>query len=169
MKRPSMETIANVAVVLVCALVAGVFIKNNFFATAPAAQQSLLGKTIKLDGVDIHASKITVLLALSSNCRYCEESTAFYQQLTTLRRKPGTEFQTVGVFRESVETAREYLTRKGLVFDGVVSHSLGDLGVSGTPTLLVVNGNGKVVYASVGLLDDARQKEVLEMLGGPGA
>ncbi|HZS47663.1 MAG TPA: hypothetical protein VFC63_21520 [Blastocatellia bacterium] len=167
MKKPSVEMIANVAIILLCILVGTVFVKNSFFKPDRAAQQkqNMVGKTISLDGMDPHAANVTVLLALSSACKFCDASTAFYQQLTTLRQKPGAQFQTVGVFREPVDTAREYLTRKGLSLDSVISHPLSDLGVDGTPTLFVINPNGKIIYASVGLLDDAKQKEVLHMLG----
>ena len=164
MRKPSIETIANIAVILVAILVASVFIKNNFIRTPPVRRQELIGQTIKLDGVDAHASRVTVLLALSSKCRFCDESSAFYQKLTALSRESGSRFQTVGVFREPVESAQEYLSRKGLTFDRVISHPLDDLKVHGTPAMLLVNSQGKVIKAWEGLMDDTEQKEALDML-----
>jgi len=164
MRKPSIETIANIAVILVAILVATVFVKNNFIKSAPAPRQSMVGQTIKLDGIDAHAANVTVLLALSSSCRFCDASSAFYQRLTALRRDTGNKFQTVGVFRESVESAQEYLTKKGLIFDGVISNPTDDLKVHGTPTMLMVNSEGKVIKEWVGLMDDTEQKEAIDLL-----
>lgn len=161
MRKLSLEKVTNIVVILVAILVAGLLIRNNFFSAPSDTDDNPVGRTIKLDGVNTGAAKYTVLLALSTKCRFCNESVPFYQQLAALRRAPDSKFQTVGVFHEPTDTAREYLTGKGLELDTVVSRSLGDVGVRGTPTLLVVDREGKVVEAWVGALDEAKQKEVL--------
>ncbi|MBV9210148.1 MAG: hypothetical protein JOZ52_05940 [Acidobacteria bacterium] len=166
MRKLSLETVANVVVILVAVLVAGLLIRNNFFHTSSGADDNPVGRTIKLDGVNTGAAKYTVLLALSTKCHFCNESVPFYQQLAALRRAPDSKFQTVGVFREPTDAAREYLTDKGLELDTVVSRSLGDVGVRGTPTLLLVDGEGKVVQAWIGALNEAKQKEVLAKISG---
>lgn len=161
MRKLSLEKVANVVVILVAVLVAGLLIRNNFFNARSVADENPVGRTIKLDEVNTNAAKYTVMIALSTTCRFCNESVPFYQRLAALRRAPGAKFQTVGIFREPPETAREYLNGKGLELDTVVSRSLSDVGVRGTPTLLVVDQTGKVVQAWAGALNEDKQKEVV--------
>ena len=167
--KKTLETIANIVVILVAVLAGALLIKNNFFKAPLARQENLAGRTISLNEIDIGATKATVLLALSPKCRFCDESAPFYRRLGSLKTSPGSGFQTVGVFGEPVETGKEYLTKEGLSTDAVVSRPLADLGVQGTPTLLVVNNKGKIVQSWIGLLNETEQKEVLDVLRTLGA
>lgn len=163
MPKLSLEKVANIAVIIVAVIVGTLLIRNNFFKAA-SGPGSLVGQTVSLSEVNFKATKMTVLLALSTRCRFCDQSIPFYQKLVSLRREKGVRFQTVGAFRESGEAAREYLSAKGLGLDTVVAGSPINLEIEGTPTLILINGEGKVIQEWEGFLDETRQKEVIEKL-----
>jgi thioredoxin-related protein len=163
MRKLSLETVANIAVIIVAIIVGTLLIKNNFFKPA-SNENSLVGQTLSLSEVNLKATKFTLVLALSTRCRFCDQSIPFYQRLVSLKRETGASFQTVGAFRESSEAAREYLSGKGLNLDAVVGGPQGNLNVEGTPTLLLINGEGKVVQEWVGFLNETGQREVIAKL-----
>jgi hypothetical protein len=163
MRKLSLETVANIAVIIVAIIVGTLLIRNNFFKAA-SGPDSLVGQTVNLNEVNFKATKFTLLLALSTKCRFCDQSIPFYQKLVSLRREKGVCFQTAGAFRESGEAAREYLSSKGLGLDTVVAGSPLNLHIEGTPTLILINGEGKVIQAWEGLLNETRQKEVFDKL-----
>lgn len=70
--------------------------------------------------------------------------------------------QPVAVPPQPVEQGKGYLNTLGVAIDNVGRASLNDAGVSGTPTLLLVDNDGAVVNAWKGRLDSNREREVLE-------
>jgi len=109
-------------------------------------------------GIDFGAAEQTLIMVLQSDCRYCERSRPFYERL------PGdTSTQIViaaPVGDTDIEGYRELIEPDELVF--VES---GVLPVGGTPTLLLVDPEGRVDAAWIGLLDSEREAEVMDALG----
>src|SRR5712691_5803145 len=97
-----------------------------------------VGAKIPLTGIEWAKNERTLLLALSQGCRYCSASAPFYQRLTkemSGRKNIGV----VAVFPQPVSDARSYLNNLGVSVADIREVSLDDLGVIGTPTLILVN------------------------------
>ncbi len=60
----------------------------------------------------------------------------------------------------------DYLASEGVAPDSVVFLGSGLLPVGGTPTLLMVDRDGVVTNAWIGLLDNEREAEVIDALFG---
>jgi hypothetical protein len=117
----------------------------------------LIGSTVHLDGVDFTRKDKTLLIAISSTCHFCEESQPFYRQLATM---PSVATNLVAVLPMPLRDAEDYVHTSISPSLRATSASLGSIGVSSTPTLLLVDGQGKVEQVWVGKLDDAGQKQV---------
>ena len=76
----------------------------------------------------------------------------------------------VGVLPEPVAEAESYLSREGVHMDEVRQVSLDQVGVTGTPTMLLVNKDGIVMQTWVGKLAPDKQEEALNAIldGRPG-
>lgn len=161
------EMAANVAIVIVGIVLGVVLVKNNLLQSPPAmaAPPAGIAPGTKLDlpGVDWQANERTLVLALSTGCRFCTESAPFYKRLA--QEKPNLKnIRLVAVFPEPVEQSRKYLSDLGVTVDEVRQGRLDSLGVVGTPTLIVADANGAVAGSLRGKLSSDKENELLAQL-----
>ena len=169
-----LEVLANVAVIITSVVLCTVLAKNYLLssnkqgtvaATAPPVSQvgnpsrkrSIEpGTKISLPGIDWSKSDRTLLLALSTMCHFCTESAPFYQKLQQQKRD---DVRLVALFPQPAQESRTYLDKLGIAVDDVAQGPLNSVGVSGTPTLLLIDNQGAVTDSWVGKLpDDAAEK-----------
>lgn len=164
MKR--LDLMTNVAVIVTSAALLG-FLGNSWYVSHHARQsradrvRALIGSTVQLPGVDFTRKSKTLLIAISSTCHFCQESRPFYQQLANT---PGATANLVAVLPMPQGEAENYVHSTISSSLRVVSASLDTIGVRGTPTLLLVDGHGKVENAWVGKLDNVGEKQVQSQL-----
>jgi hypothetical protein len=169
-----LDKLANISVIIVAVVAVAVFVKGTFPKPTQGAARTameraaseLKGAKIDLPGADLSARGIKkVVLSLSVNCHFCEQSAPFYQQLRTLSAN-GARFKLVAALPQEPELAEAYLKLRKVQVDSLVSsRPLIERGVSSTPTLLIVGDSGTVEQVWVGLLSGAGQHEVLAKLG----
>lgn len=135
---------------------------NSMRTVAKPAPENLSGKTVPLDAVNWKNNGATLILYLSTTCRYCNESISFYQRLK--KERPEDAPKVVAVFSQAEDEAMKYLDSNKLIVDGLVNGSLRSIGVTGTPTLLLVDENGVVTDSWRGKLSPEKEKEVLAKL-----
>ncbi|MGH9947306.1 MAG: TlpA family protein disulfide reductase [Pyrinomonadaceae bacterium] len=133
--------------------------KQTLTKTAP---ENILGKTVPLDAINWKNNGTTLILYLSTTCRYCNESIPFYQRLK--KEWPKSVPKVVALFLQDDDEATKYLDSKSLIVDGVVSGSLRSIGITGTPTLLLVDENGVVTDIWRGKLSSEKENEVIAKL-----
>ena len=170
--RPNvLQNIANLATILVSVLLSAVLIKVFLLPQkppAPSAAQTLVGLNIKesLPGIEWARNKRTLVLALSTQCHYCTESAPFFQRI---QREASKDVKLVAVLPQPVGDSHKYLEGEGVKVDDVRQTQLGAIGVAGTPTLLLVDGAGKVENAWEGKLGPDQEAAVLAVLKKAGA
>jgi hypothetical protein len=136
--RPNrLQDIANLATILVSLLLSAVLIKVFLLpqpGPEPNPAQARAGMNIKqaLPGVDWAKNKRTLVLAISTQCRFCTESAPFFQRIQKERPK---ELRMVAVLPQAVEEGRKYLEGQGVQVDDVKQATLNAIGVIGTPTI----------------------------------
>jgi len=182
------EIATNVSIILVALIGATVLVKNYLLRSpAPAFKQietsnlpgpnagqragnnatakpgPAEGTQVSLQGVSWGQSNKSVVLALSDQCHFCTESAAFYQKLTTelAQRR---DVQVIAVFPPQVGDGKQYLGKLGVPISDVRQAAFNSLGVRGTPTLMIVDRNGKVEQSWVGRLSPEKESEVLARL-----
>ena len=179
MKR--LEVMTNCAV-LVVALLAGYVLVRQFIFTPstqsvitpsliaaapsePASQESQVGAKIQLSGIDFQRNKSTLVMALATYCHFCIDSAGFYRRLGTLKRDGKIHANLVAVFPQDKEQASAFTSRFHLLPDQVISSPLEGIGVSDTPTLLLIGSDGKLKQKWVGQLSAEQQETVVRTLG----
>lgn len=183
MKRAfrTVQFLANIAVINLALIGSIVLVKQYFFGSQqptetaiktqqanlskqPAArsQEDVIGKSMTLENVNWKENKKTVILYLSTTCRYCNESVTFYQRL--VKENAGNKVKLVAVFPQPLNESREYLGSNEISVDRLFSDSLKSIGVTATPTLLLVNGEGIVTDHWRGKLTKDTEEEVISRL-----
>jgi hypothetical protein len=169
-----LEIASHVAILLVAVLISVVLVKTylipgpktkNDVRDAPLAakgmgEAEIVGKKISLSDVDWTRNDRTIVMALSTGCRFCTESASFYKQLAQKRAEQG-KVRLIAVLPQPIEAGRKYLSELGVSVDEVRQLPPSSIGVHGTPTLLLVSKEGVVTGAWKGKLSPDKELEVL--------
>ena len=166
------EILANLTIIVVAALLAVVMVKDHLLTREPASPRQSVNQPVEsrkqiangtnlssLD-VDWKQSKQTLVLAISSTCRFCTDSAPFYRTLIQNKR----DTRVVAVLPQPVEEGKVYLQKLGVAVDEVRQLPLNKLGARGTPTLLLVDPSGSIKNSWVGKLPREKEAEVLSNL-----
>lgn len=113
-------------------------------------------------GWDGHSE--VLLLALRKGCQFCEESMPFYRELLKAEKSGGLKAHLVSVLPDREMDGTRLLHEAQLDVPMVASFQLQRLHVSGTPTLILVDGNGRVEKVWVGEQDAAGQQAIRDAI-----
>lgn len=106
----------------------------------------------------------TLVLGLRVGCPFCEKSAAFYENLAHVAEAGSAKAHLLAVFPDSAEQIRSFMA--GLPgIETLPRTDLGALNVSGTPTVILVDGTGTVERVWIGLLTSEQQGEVMRQIG----
>jgi hypothetical protein len=165
------ELAANIAVIVVAVLLVGLIAKRFLFVPKPPVASAKSpsddikrGTKISLPDVDWTKKETHLVLVLQKGCHFCSESAPFYQRLATASRNR-TDLELVAALPQSLSEAKGYLDELNVPIADIRQSSLGNLGVRGTPTLLLVDRAGSITDFWVGKLPPDKESEVLKRLG----
>lgn len=161
------ERITNIAVILgVC--LAGVFFYRGYRNNQPEAPR--IGATLpSLVGYSWQSNPQSLVLAIRKGCHFCEASMPFYKKLYDLEKRDGLRAKMVAVLPDTAADTHEVLGAQDLPVPSISGFDLLRLSVSGTPTLILVDENGKVEKTWVGQLDSQGEQSVLKAIESPTA
>jgi thioredoxin-related protein len=163
------EFAANMSIVVVALLLSIVLVRGYLLTKssppvldreAAGSSEIHVGQALALPDVDWAKNGQTLILALSTTCHFCTESGPFYQRVA--KERAGTRL--IALMPQSVEESRQYLNKLGIEVSEVRQSQTGALGVTGTPTLILVNNEGAVINSWVGRLPAEKEAEVLSNL-----
>jgi thiol-disulfide isomerase/thioredoxin len=159
-----LETVTNVAV-LVAALLVGAYFVGLFigrFGSSEPPDRAIPGTRLALpEAFDFTAHDRTLILAIQEDCSYCESSMPFYKNLAAKVGGGCAEYGVVAVLPNPPAAADALLRDYELEIPRLANISLVSLGVTGTPTLVLVDGKGTVLDVWVGQLSRDGEQEVL--------
>ena len=172
MKKPSLEAVTNVTIIVFCLVVGFVLIRTHFFPPQPPAAQVAIRKG---DRVEIlkrtvpSGSSRALLLALSPQCGFCSQSIPFYRRLVAERvRGRPRHLSLVGVVANAAQIPEEkqLLAAAGVELDHWAAIDFTAARLPGTPTLVLLDDSGRVDEVWVGKLDGPAEERVVERLAG---
>ena len=107
----------------------------------------------------------TIVIFLSTQCRYCIASVPFYKKLAeTQGRSRGKNVSVVAVFSNSDEETEKFLGSKSLSLKSVSAADFKELKVSMTPSIALIDRTGKILDSWTGQLTPASEARVMEIL-----
>ena len=158
------EIAANLAILVVACLICTTFVSARLRSQNHSFHENPLpGERLSIQGVNWGTHTHTLVLALSTSCHFCLDSSTFYARLSRVRSK------TVGLVavlpQDNQETSR-YLSDHGIEVDEARQSQLTEIHASGTPTLMLVDQNGNILKTWVGKLPESKEQEVLLSIRG---
>jgi len=168
--RSTLDTVANVAIIIVCAIAAFILVRNNFF-NKPQAGQRPPGVEVgeKLDAlrqVVPAGTDRALVVAVAPGCHFCTDSMPFYKRLLDERNQKASKTKVIAAVPNEGAKAEEQqkLTSAGVNPDALVAVDFQNIKVPGTPTIMLVDNQGKVLDVWVGKQDSSGEKEILKTL-----
>ena len=166
-----LERAANVATIVAALVVCtyfGVRLTTKAEVASPPAQRPAFTRGDRFPttlGVAFGGGQsIRLFVAVREGCRFCEASTEFYRRLAT--RVSGTGVSLVGVCPSSSEACAEYFEKRSIPVGMAIGDEIGNLRIRGTPTLVLVSGDGKVLDTWEGQLPADKEEAVLSTVAG---
>lgn len=159
------EIFANLAIIGVAVVVAVLFYRGTLDRQSPAGAENRnrleIGTKLALPLDQALSDRKTLVYFLSLRCRFCSESMPFYKRIHETNAK-NARVRTVAVLPESVEDAETYFSSNGIVFDEILTKRPSDLGISGTPTLVLLDADQYVMAIWSGKLPpEAEERSLL--------
>lgn len=165
--RKVIEVITNISILIVCGLICWTLITHKTFNLRTIFAGG--GEEVHLEGRSLPAlpgyrwadHQKTLVLAIREGCHFCANSLPFYKRLADLEKSNTLHAHVLAVMPNDQNSAAKELQSGGVVVDGVFNQPLSSIQVSGTPTLLLLDTNGRVAKAWVGQLTPQGEKKLI--------
>ncbi len=105
------------------------------------------------------SSKNTLLIGLSTACKYCDASVPFYEELAR-KNSENQKVNLVAVFREDKLFVEDFLSRSHLHIESLSETDFGEMGIRGTPTIVLINEDKNVIQMWEGQLTPSQEAEI---------
>jgi thiol-disulfide isomerase/thioredoxin len=159
---------ANMAMIVAACVVIRLALKDRRSApkrVQTSVTQRYMGKPLPLPDRSALGSAATTVLFVSKSCHYCADSMPFYEQLSAARKsRKLSVVVAVPQGRETREDGAAFFAEHRVSIDAVFPLDFAEAGVAGTPTLVLLDGVGRVKAAWSGILPSDKQAEVLSRI-----
>jgi hypothetical protein len=166
--RPSFDRVVNCAILLTCVVCAAIWADYAYLRPlriGPGNPTLRIGSVLPpLTGVDADNQEGTLLIVISSSCRYCLESLPFYRALLSARDNRRTRLGIVIASFDSVTDITRMLADGAVRPDAVVTlDRQGPIRVRMTPTIVHLDRQRRVLHTWEGELPHGREAVVLRL------
>jgi hypothetical protein len=167
-----LDWVLNVLTVVVALFLVGMAARHYLAPNQDLNPALRHGALVSLSGINWAEQGRTLVIAMQVGCHWCEESADFYRDILASNSK--NTFHAVAVLPQSALESKVFLDSLGVHFSDLRQAEIRTLGVSGTPTLILVDRTGHVESSWVGKLLSEQENAVFKELGvkrvsaGPG-
>ena len=154
------------AIILVIVVIAGLLVQGYVRRSwherqVQAAQETALASIPRIKLGDYQK---TLVLLLNVDCGFCSRSLPFYQRVIQATAVNGNKTQIITLFPNAETEVSTYIARNRLTCRYLHGVDFSKFGVSGTPTLLLADKDGKIVRSWEGQLPTDQEDEVLQAI-----
>jgi hypothetical protein len=170
MTKTKLEVAANVAVIVLAVVIGSVFLMDRFASRGPGPNEVKVGDQLPgLPAYNWKAHERTLVLALRSGCHFCEASMPFYRKLAQLEQSNQIGVHLIAVFPDDPAAVHKVVEIQQLTLEVLPLFELGQVKVQATPTLMLVDEQGRVSKVWMGELPAAEEAEVIAAISKPPA
>ena len=161
MTKNKIGVAADIIVIALAAVIGSVFLRDRF-ASGPGPNEVKAGDQLPgLHAYNWKAHDRTLVLALRNGCHFCEDSMPFYRRLAKLERSNGIGAHLIAVFPDDPAVVRQVVETQQLTIEVLPGVELGQVRVQATPTLMLVDQQGRVSKVWMGQLPASEEAEVI--------
>lgn len=156
----SLERVSNLAITVTCIVILSA-VARNWYSGPDRASVTGYRVNDQVRGInpDVYrGSERTLLLFVRSTCHFCTASMDLYRRVVDAA---GHSTRIVAVGPETQETLRKYFADNHVAISAAVNSSFTTALISATPTLLLVNGSGRILNIWVGQLPKPDEDRVM--------
>lgn len=152
--KDKIEIGTNLLIILVVVLIGGSYVKARYDHYRSSLS---VGDQIKSPiGYNWRHHETTLVVAVRKGCIYCERSYPLYRKLDGLEHDGHLKAHMLVVMPDDPTSGAELLRLQGITGQSVLNTPLNQMKVSGTPTLLLVDADGRLLRSWVGELDSSK-------------
>ncbi len=167
--KEKLEVVTNLVLISLACVIGYHFWQARRTAENPPPAWVKVGDQLpSLPAYDWKAHDRTLVLALRNGCRFCEESIPFYRKLAELEKSNQIAAHLITVFPDDLASVRQLVETQRLAVEAFPGIELSQVKVEGTPTLILVDRQGRVSRIWIGELAAAGQAEVVTAIGRAG-
>ena len=120
------ETLANVAIIVAALVFSATVVREKWLAQrvpTPTAQTDsrLRGTDLHISGVKWDNADKTLVMALSTQCHFCQESVPFYKELTAAPAVKSKRVMVLTIFPQPQDEAESFVKASEIRADRVLS------------------------------------------------
>jgi len=166
--KERLEMATNIVVIIVACIIGAYFLKEWLAPNKPLVSSLKAGDHLPgLSTYDWKAHDRTLVLALKKGCHFCEDSMPFYRRLADLERSNRTDVHLVAVFPDDASIVQQFVQSEQFPVESMPGISLERIKVAGTPTLILVDQQGRVSKVWGGKLAAPGEEEVVAAISKP--
>lgn len=121
------------------------------------------GKQVHLQGIDFSTSEQNIIAFLDKDCKFCEQDTSFYQRLAQASKTRNVRL--IVAFQHDLRDGKRYLAERYIEPSETVRLRFQSLGIQGTPTILLLNPQGRIIAKWVGELSGPLEDYIASIVG----
>ena len=160
--KDKLEIVTNVLIIAVLLLIGGTYLKSRY--THTATELSIGDKIDAPRGYAWRDHNPTLVVAVRKGCIYCERSYPLYRQLDGLEHDNHLKAHMLVVMPDDPATGAALLSSEHITSQSITNMPLSGIKVSGTPTLLLVDANGRLLQSWAGELDASKAEALVAQL-----
>jgi peroxiredoxin len=156
------ELISNVVFIAAAVLLVALLMRSSLTNTRPRISE---GETLPtLTGYNWQAHSQTLVLALRVGCHFCQASAPFYRKLREFEKEGRLSAHLIAILPDEPAEAAEMLHAEQLDVDLRAAVPFGNWKITATPTLLLVDPNGRVLHVWEGQLPTNDEQQVVNII-----
>jgi hypothetical protein len=149
--KDRLEIGTNILIIAVVLLIGGTFLRSQL---SHRGSELAVGEKVDAPtGYDWHRLAPTLVIAVRNGCVYCERSYPLYRRLEGLEHDNRLKAHMLVVTPDEPARAAALLSSQGITSPVIAGTPLKNIKVSGTPTLLLVDADGRLLQSWDGELD----------------
>lgn len=152
---------ANLALAISAIIFVSLFIQRYVFSPRTEASPTP-GTVISFNGFSPVKDRKSVILFYMKGCKHCEASAEFHQRIVLGAQRAN--HQVIFVFPSNSSSLESYLTDLGFPNVTILNTEFSAIGVSGTPSIVVTDGEGEILGSWMGRLSRESEQQVLQVL-----
>ena len=168
--KEKLEVVTNIVLISLACVIGYHFLRARPTPENPSPASVKVGDRLpSLPAYDWKMHDRTLVLALRNGCHFCEESIPFYRKLAELEKSNQIDAHLIAVFPDDPAAVRPLVETERLAVEAFSGIELSQVKVEGTPTLILVDLQGRVSKIWIGKLAATGQADVVTAISKTGA